>query len=252
MLLRGEELPSQKWSLWVRRQYMLTWDLGVFSLRKRCLSIALIAIYNYLKRVCSEVGPGLFFQVKSNKTRGNGLYLCQGRLRLGMRKTFFTGSMSRHWNRLTWELVESSSLDCSKDMCMWHLGTWIGGKHRGSWLDNWTWWSQRSFPTLMIVWQLGKIKYISSENSHSSTFHGSTSAMGAGLVKEKKTLQRKKTHTCFIRNHILKYMGYPASWLHLQVSTDSPLLDTCFTTRIKKEDQGEQQHTVTIQQLLTH
>lgn len=63
----------------------------------------------------------------------------------------------------------------------------------------------------MILWQPGKIKYISLENYHSSTFHGPTPVMGAGLEKEKKTFQRKKPHTCFIRDHILKYMGYSAS-----------------------------------------
>lgn len=31
-----------------------------------------------------------------------------------MRKTFFTGSMARHWNRLTREVVESLSLEMFK------------------------------------------------------------------------------------------------------------------------------------------
>lgn len=93
---------------------MLTWDVGSFSLRKRVLSGTFNALYNYLKRVCSEVRAGLFFLVKSNKTRGSGLYLCQRRLRLNIRKTFFTGSVTRHWNRLTREVVESPSLEMFK------------------------------------------------------------------------------------------------------------------------------------------
>lgn len=44
----------------------------------------------------------------------------------------------------------------------------------------------------MVVWQLGKIKYINLENYHSGTFHGSTSATGVGLQKEKKIFQIKK------------------------------------------------------------
>jgi len=63
-----------------------------------------------VKGAYKKNGEGIFTSACSDKTRGYGFKLKEGRLRLDIRKKFFMMRVVRHWRRLPREVVDAPSL----------------------------------------------------------------------------------------------------------------------------------------------
>jgi len=91
-----------------------------------------IAAFQYLKGAYKQEGEQLFMRVYSDRIRGNGSKLRQGRFRLDIRRKFFTQRVVTHWNRLPEEAVGAPSLKAFKarlDVALGSLVWWLVTLH---------------------------------------------------------------------------------------------------------------------------
>lgn len=84
-------------------------ELG-FSLAKKKRLRADISLYNSLKGGYNQLRVGCLSQASSDSITGYSVKLYQGRLRLEIRKNFFTERVLRHGDGLPQKVMESPSL----------------------------------------------------------------------------------------------------------------------------------------------
>jgi len=89
-------------------------ELGLFSLEKRRLWGDLIVAFQYLKGAYKKEGDRIFSRACSNRTRGDGFKLKEGRFSWDIRMKLFTMRVVKHWYRFPREVVDAPSLETFK------------------------------------------------------------------------------------------------------------------------------------------
>jgi len=110
-----EQFNSRFWGKWYTKM-LLCGEIKIFTYFFNVVPMArfwisqVSAFFQYLNGVYKKAGEVLFTRVWSDRTRGNGFKLKEGRLRLGIRKKFFTMRVMKHWHSLSREAVAAPSL----------------------------------------------------------------------------------------------------------------------------------------------
>ena len=112
-------------------------ELGLCSMEKRRLRGELRAAFQYLKGNYRKEGDRHFIRLCGDRTRGNGLKVKEGRLRLDVRKKSVTVWVVRHWHRLPRDVVDAPSMETFNARLDQALGNlmelWYPCALQGSW-----------------------------------------------------------------------------------------------------------------------
>ena len=110
-------------------------------------------LFQCLKGDYRKAGEGLFFRGCSDRTRGNGFNLKEGRFRLDVSKKVFTLRVVRHWHRLPREAANAPSLEVFKarlDGALGNLVWWeVSLPMAGDW--NWMGFNVPSSPNHSVI-----------------------------------------------------------------------------------------------------
>jgi len=102
-------------------------ELRWFSLEKRRLRGDLIVTFQFLRETYKQEGKRLSTWVDSDRTRGNGFELRQGRFRLGIRRKLFAQRVVKPGNRLARDVVDAPSLEAFEARLDVALGSLVWG-----------------------------------------------------------------------------------------------------------------------------
>ena len=116
-------------------------ELRWFSLEKRRLRGDLIVTFQFLRETYKQEGKRLSTWVDSDRTRGNGFELRQGRFRLGIRRKLFAQRVVKPGNRLARDVMDAPSLEAFEarlDVALGSLVCWLVTLHIAG---GWSWMS---------------------------------------------------------------------------------------------------------------
>jgi len=112
----------------------------------------LIMAFQYLKGEYKQEGERLFTRVDSDRTRGNGFKLRQGRFRLDIRRKFFPQRVGTHWTGCPRRLWMPHPWRHSRPGWMWLWAACSGGWQPCMKQGVETGWCLRSSSTQAVLW----------------------------------------------------------------------------------------------------